>query len=176
MPSPTPTDRAGFFLRLFFLCLAVPAVFCENGVSVSGTVRDSQGAAIAAASITLVARDNTVNAAAASDSSGRYRFESVSRGAYLITATAPGFESSAARPLTVGSETQLPIDFQLRIAAVRTQVLVTASGTAQTTDELAKSVSAVEASETRTPQFSSTASACETRRLPKPTPPGCSRI
>jgi len=131
---------------LFFLCLAVPAVFCENGVSVSGTVRDSQGAAIAAASITLVARDNTVNAAVASDSSGRYRFESVARGAYLITATAPGFESSEARPFTLGSETPPPIDFQLRIAAVRTQVVVTASGTAQTTNELAKSVSTVEAS------------------------------
>jgi iron complex outermembrane receptor protein len=146
MPSRTPTRRAGYFLRLLFLALAVPAVFCENGVSVSGTVRDSQGAAIAGASITLVARDNTVNAAVSSDSSGRYRFESVVRGSYLITAAAPGFESSAARPLTVASETQLALDFQLRIAAVRTQVVVTASGTAQTTDELAKSLSAVEAS------------------------------
>jgi len=118
---------------------------CGFGQTISGVVRDSQGAAIAGASVDLVARDNTARASSITDISGQYRFERLSPGVYLVQAGAQGFRSSDARLVSVDNTDQ-QADFELVIAAVETGVVVTASGTAQTTDELAKSVSTVDAS------------------------------
>src|ERR1700687_2633903 len=71
------------------------------GQTIAGLIRDSQGAALPAAVVTLTARDNTTRATVLGDTSGRYRFDHVSPGAYLIEANAAGFERSGARPLTV---------------------------------------------------------------------------
>ena len=123
------------------LLLAVPVAY---GQTISGVVQDSQRAAIPGASVELVARDNTSRANGITDSSGRYRFERLAPGAYLLEATAPGFNASGTRSVAL-SDTDQQIDFQLAIAAVQTGVVVTASGTAQTTDQLSKSVSTVDA-------------------------------
>src|ERR1700680_4459816 len=113
------------------------------GQTIAGVIRDSQGAVLPAALVTLTARDNTSQATVLSDTSGRYRFDRVSPGAYLIEANAAGFERFSARPLTV-EKADVSLDIELRVAAVETTVVVTASGTAQTTDELAKAVSVVD--------------------------------
>jgi vitamin B12 transporter len=113
------------------------------GQTVAGAIRDSQGAALPAAVVTLTARDNTTQATVLADTSGRYRFDRVSPGAYLIEANAAGFERSSAQPLTV-EKADVTLDMELRVAAVETKVVVTASGTAQTTDELAKAVTVVD--------------------------------
>ena len=122
------------------LSLAGVAGFSQT---ISGVITDSRGAAIAGASVDLVARDNIARVSVTSDSSGRYRFERLVPDAYLVEAAAAGFQKSAATQVTLGNEDQ-QVNFQLGLAAVRTAVVVTASGTAQTTDELAKSVSTVD--------------------------------
>ena len=126
----------------YLLLLAVPYGF---GQTISGVIHDGQGAGIPGASVNLVARDNTARADAVSDSSGRYRFERVAPGTYLLEAGAAGFKASGARLVSIDNTDQ-QVDVQLAIAAVRTSVVVTASGTAQTTDEISKSVSVVDAS------------------------------
>ncbi|HLK51053.1 MAG TPA: TonB-dependent receptor [Bryobacteraceae bacterium] len=115
------------------------------GQTISGVITDSRGAAISGASVELVSRDNTARASRMSDSAGVYRFERLVPGAYVLEAAAAGFERSAATPVALANQDQR-IDFQLAVAALRTAVVVTASGTAQTTDELAKSVSTVDSS------------------------------
>ncbi|HEY1240116.1 MAG TPA: TonB-dependent receptor [Bryobacteraceae bacterium] len=112
--------------------------------TISGVVRDSQGAAIAGATVDLVARDNTARATTVTEMSGRYRFERAAPGVYLVQAGARGFRISDPRPVSLDN-TDEQADFELAIAAVQTGVVVTASGTAQTADELAKSVSVVDA-------------------------------
>lgn len=135
--------RAVSLQRAFlFLSLAVSPGL---GQTVSGVVRDAQGAVIPAASIRLVARDNTAAATVTSDAAGRYQFDRVAPAEYLVEARAAGFASSGPRPLTVDRAGQSGVDFELGVAAVETNVVVTASGTAQTTDELAKSESTVDA-------------------------------
>jgi len=121
------------------------SVTAAFGQSLSGVVKDPQGAAIPAAVVSLTARDNTVAERGLTDSSGRYQFDHVFSGDYLLEASAPGFERSEARPVSIQKSESATVDFQLRVAAVETNVLVTASGTAQTTDELSKSVSVVDA-------------------------------
>src|ERR1700730_11542916 len=89
--------------------------------TVAGVIRDSQGAALPSAVVTLTARDNTTQAPVPSDTSGHFRFERVSPGAYLIEASAEGLERSGARPLTV-EKADVSLDLELRVAAVETKV------------------------------------------------------
>lgn len=125
--------------------LVLLTIPCGLGQTISGVIQDNQGAAIGGASIELIARDNTTRADAFSDSSGRYRFERVPPGAYLLEAGAAGFQSSAPRSVSVDNTDQ-QADFELAIAASQTAIVVTASSTAQTIDELSKAVSVVEGS------------------------------
>ncbi|HEV3330444.1 MAG TPA: TonB-dependent receptor [Bryobacteraceae bacterium] len=115
------------------------------GQSISGLVNDPQGAAIPAAVVTLTARDNTAVASAVTDSTGRYRFDHVFPDEYLLEASAQGFDRSGARLVSIQKSDQANVDFDLRVAAIESSVLVTASSTAQTTDELSKAVSVVDA-------------------------------
>src|SRR5579859_4894634 len=136
-------ERAVMFSRFYLLLLL--AVSCAFGQTISGVIQDAQGASIPGASVELVARDNTARTDTVSDSSGRYRFENVAPGAYLVEASASGFAVSAPRHVSIDNNDQ-QLNFQLAVAAVQTGVVVTASGTAQTADELSKSVSTVDAS------------------------------
>jgi len=122
--------------------LLLPTAFCGFSQTISGSVQDSQGAVIAGAAVELVARDNTTRAGTLTDSSGRYRFERVAPGEYLLDAAAAGFRASGAKAVSIGNGDR-QVEFQLAVAALQTAVVVTASGTAQTTDELSKSVSTV---------------------------------
>ena len=132
-------------MRSRICCLLLLAGPFGFGQAISGVIRDSQGAGIPGALVHLVARDNTARAEVVSDPTGQYRLERVAPGAYLLEARAAGFTASSARPVSINNNDE-QVDFQLVIAAVQTGVVVTASGTAQTTDELAKSVSTVDAS------------------------------
>src|SRR5579872_4732588 len=136
-------ERAVMSSRFCSLLFLAAHVAC--GQTISGIIQDSQGAAIPGASVEMVARDNTARAASISDSSGQYRFERVAPGAYLLQASASGFAASGVRTVSTGNTDQ-QVDFQLTIAAVQTGVVVTASGTAQTNDEISKSVSTVDTS------------------------------
>jgi vitamin B12 transporter len=143
----TVFDRIERGRRRACLCslLAISCSFGAIGQTISGVVKDSQGGAIAAAVVSLTARDNNVDARSITDPSGRYQFENAIPGDYLLEASAPGFESSGAHAVSVTKSGQTGVDFELRVAAVATSVLVTASGTAQTIDESSKSVSVVDA-------------------------------
>jgi iron complex outermembrane receptor protein len=130
---------SGFF-TLLLICAS--AAF---GQSISGLVKDPQGAVVPTAVVTLTARYNTAAASSVTDSSGQYRFDHVFPGSYLLEASAAGFQRSGPRLVPVQKADQVNVDFELGVAAVETNVLVTASGTAQTADELSKSISVVDA-------------------------------
>jgi iron complex outermembrane receptor protein len=115
----------------------------QGGTSISGVVKDLTGAVVPDAIVTVVSQDNTTSIRVVSDQSGRYRFEHLSPASYLLSASAKGLESSVVQTVDVAGYTQADIELRLRLSAVTTSVTVTASGTAQTIDETAKSVSIV---------------------------------
>ncbi|MDP3001157.1 MAG: TonB-dependent receptor plug domain-containing protein [Bryobacterales bacterium] len=127
------------------LSLAAPFAVCQSGGSIAGTVRDSQQAGIPSARITLVARDNTAKLVAVADGNGRYGFGPLLPGAYLLEAEARGFANSVSQAVRVESGARIALDFSLSVAGVRTQVVVTASGTPQTIDEVSKALSIIDA-------------------------------
>ena len=112
-------------------------------ISISGVVKDPEGAVIPGATVTLISRDNAVSIKAISDRSGGYRFEHLLPGLYLLSATAQGLETSEVQTIDAITRSRSEADLHLQVAAVSTTVTVTASGTAQTTDEISKSISVV---------------------------------
>ncbi|HTY54576.1 MAG TPA: TonB-dependent receptor, partial [Candidatus Binataceae bacterium] len=125
--------------------------FCPlNGqtqTSLTVHVTDPQRRAVPGATVSVSARDNSAQLIGATTADGLSRFSALAAGDYLVSAEARGFE--AAQPLSIHVESgeQKQIDLPLTLAGVRTEVVVTAAGTPQTVDEVAKDVSTVDAQE-----------------------------
>jgi vitamin B12 transporter len=117
------------------------AIAWAQGSSVAGLVKDPSGAAVPNATVVLEAQDNTTSLQAVSNHAGRYRFEHLSPGQYLISAKARGLQSSSVKTIEVNKDKSSEVELPLSLVAVTNSVMVTASGTAQATDEAAKSIS-----------------------------------
>jgi vitamin B12 transporter len=124
----------------------IAQVWAQSAGSLSGRVTDSQGAAVAGATVTLYARDTNVRAMTATGAQGDYRFERLSEGDYVIEAASAGF-GRFSRTCRVERGAAGTLDFTLEIAGVSETVLVTAAGTPQTVDEVSKAVSVVTSEE-----------------------------
>src|ERR1700739_2403111 len=88
---------AGLFLFLFSSLMQ--AQF-EDG-SVVGTIRDSSGAAVSGASITVINTATGIQNMATSNGNGDYEVPSIRAGSYRITASAPGFATAIAQNIAV---------------------------------------------------------------------------
>jgi iron complex outermembrane receptor protein len=110
--------------------------------SISGTVKDPQNKAVAGAAISLFSTGDLV-ASTTSDASGAFRLTGINPGEYILQAFAPGFGRFVAEHVRV--ETNLTLDLKLEIAAAHDEVVVTASTTPQTAEEVSKSISVLDA-------------------------------
>jgi hypothetical protein len=118
------TSLSLFAAILFALIAAHPAAAQVVGGTISGTVTDATGAAIANAAV-LVHNDETGNERRLSTGpDGRYSAPSVPVGSYTVTVKAPGFgdQSHTGVPLSVG-QSQL-VDLSLSVTGVTQSVTV----------------------------------------------------
>jgi len=85
------------------------------GATLSGTVRDSSGAVIPSAQVSVTATDTRVTRQVTTDSSGFYSAPNLLPGNYEVSVTAPGFsrELRSGITLTVGAQQLLDISMQL---------------------------------------------------------------
>ncbi|HEX8476233.1 MAG TPA: TonB-dependent receptor [Pyrinomonadaceae bacterium] len=114
--------------------------------TIRGRVTDPQGASIPGATLTLHARDArpVARLATSTDASGAYSFERLAAPAeYILEAEATGFAPAAARILRVERGQTAALDIALEVAGVNTEVVVTASDTPQSVDEVSKAVTVV---------------------------------
>src|SRR5436190_21292571 len=112
--------------------------------SVTGHVKDPQGASLPGATVTLHPRDRTSSLTTNTDGSGAYHFDNLAAGEYLIEATAQGFASAGAQQVTAERGKATTLDISLELSGVRNTVVVTASDTPQSVDEVSKAISVVE--------------------------------
>jgi iron complex outermembrane receptor protein len=115
-----------------------------NNTSITGHVKDPHGASLPGATVTIYGRERTFRLATTTDSAGTYRFEKLAPGEYLIEALASGFASATPQQLTVERGQTTTLDISLEIYSVRSTVVVTASDTAQTVDEVSKALTVVD--------------------------------
>jgi iron complex outermembrane receptor protein len=133
-------------IRLLFRLLP-PLAFAATlmAADVSVRVTDHRDATVPGAIVSLIARDGE-RRVLTTDAAGKCRFTNLPAGQYFLEGAAAGFDTSAARPLDIrGEGGELTIDLALGIAQVHTSVVVTASGTTQTTDEVSKALTVVSA-------------------------------
>ena len=116
----------------------------QDEASIGGRVSDPQDEAIAGASVVIFARDGAVHGSTTADSVGVYRFDLIPAGEYIIQADAPGFDRFLTKEIHVDRSANATVDLRLRVSGLKQQVVVTASSTPQTPDEVSKAVTVVD--------------------------------
>jgi vitamin B12 transporter len=128
-----------FLLIVITLGIAV-SVRAQTATDIHGRVVDERNASVAGAEVSLSARSGA-QLVALTDSNGTYIFKGINAGDYVIEVKARGFAGFTSKPLHLAHGQSLVNDIQLAVQAVNASVVVTANGTAQTTDEISKAVS-----------------------------------
>ena len=106
--------------------------------SISGIVKDQQGASIPGTDVKLIDPSTNTTLSASSNEAGRYIFLNVSSGKYAMTFSKSGFNTYRVDDLEVEVGAVLTINAALQIGATTTTVEVTATSGAelQTTNVL----------------------------------------
>jgi vitamin B12 transporter len=125
------------------LALTQSALAQSSTTTITGQVRDPQGANLLGATVTLYGRERTFSLTTTTDSTGTYRFEKLAPGEYLVEAEAEGFASASAQQVVVERGQAATLDIPLELSGVRSTVVVTASDTPQSVDEVSKAVTVV---------------------------------
>ena len=126
--------------RLFTLCSialllsAAPASAQFDTASVVGTVRDSSGAVIPDATVTLTNAETGLSIVKTTGAAGLYEFFTVKPGTYVITAEKPGFAIALVDNVQVQVGSRPRVDLTLTVGQVTEKVQVTASSPLVETD------------------------------------------
>ena len=144
--SPQPSKH--FVASLLFLLLALfgSAVTAFGQASLSGTVKDSTGAAIAGATVTARNSGSGNEATASTDSSGKYELKNLSGGVYRLTASSGGF-SDVGVSLSVDASGSTTQDFTLSAGSLQDEVTVTATKSLRANAEIPQSVTTISAAD-----------------------------
>lgn len=134
----------GSLVALLLVLGCMTVVLAQTTNIITGRVTDPQGAAVTGATIKIFARATRVPITTTSDATGAYRLEGLAPGEYIIEVESPGFARSV-HSLRVERGRVTTFDVGLEIAGVSSEVVVTAEGTPQSTDEVAKAISVVDA-------------------------------
>ncbi|MEQ1886107.1 MAG: TonB-dependent receptor [Bryobacteraceae bacterium] len=135
------------------------AIFClcfsglrssAHAAELRGIVRDPQNSPVPDARITLVPRTGGLRVSTVSAQDGSYRFESLAPADYLIQTDARGFAQAFAGEISLTRDASAQKDLAVSLAAVREQILVTASIDSQPSGEVARTISTVTSEDVRT--------------------------
>ena len=124
-----------FAIWMFLAIVSVtPAAAQFETASVVGTVRDSSGAVVTAATVTLTAIATGVSVTRPSSAEGEFEFVNVKTGQYIVTAEKTGFSIALMDNLTVRVGARQRADLTLTVGQVTERVEVRASTTGLETD------------------------------------------
>lgn len=120
--------------RLLFvvvLMLSARMVFAQaqNTGTIAGNVKDSQGAVVVGAVITLTSTEQNRTVSVKSNGKGEYVFNDVPVGIYTVKFTAPTFQTDETRDLHVDADQNVRLDAQLVPGSSEATVTVEAEGT-----------------------------------------------
>jgi outer membrane receptor protein involved in Fe transport len=129
--------RCALFL---FAVVLHPALISAQTTSLSGTVEDQSGGRLPGVSIELQPATGT-SLTAQSDAQGAYHFDTVRPGHYAVTFTLPAF-LTVRREIDVGASQPARLDVTLAVS-LNSTVVVTATRTAQTLEQVPASVTVI---------------------------------
>lgn len=94
-----------------------------------GTVKDASGSVIAHAKVTAVLAARNLERTAETNDDGEYTLPFLPVGAYNVTVTMAGFETSVKSGVDLQVDQRARLDFALTVGAVSQQVMVSGAGT-----------------------------------------------
>jgi vitamin B12 transporter len=136
-----------FALALVLGHAALAQAQATGNTGIAGHVKDPQGANVPGATVTIYGRERTFNLATTTDPNGAYRFEKLAPGEYLVETEASGFAAAKIERVMVERGQTATLDISLELSAVRSVVVVTASDTPQSIDEVSKASTVVDRKE-----------------------------
>ncbi|HJU93955.1 MAG TPA: TonB-dependent receptor [Pyrinomonadaceae bacterium] len=128
---------------IFTLGIAANAL-AQGAGAIKGTVTDENGAKINGAQV-ILSSSAGVHLNTATDQSGTFEYENLRSGSYFIEVKANGFSTFTSEEILFSRGENKDLTIQLRIAAINANVVITATGTAQRADEVAKVISTLDA-------------------------------
>ncbi|HXB56658.1 MAG TPA: TonB-dependent receptor [Vicinamibacteria bacterium] len=132
-------------LGLFLFSSVQAAAGASEGLStITVRVVDPQVVPVRGARVTLYTRDDRLRINAVTDAAGLCRFESLPAADYLVEAAASGFGRPDVQRVALVKATEVDVEFALKLAGLREQVVVTASGSMQGSDEVSKAIAVVD--------------------------------
>lgn len=139
--------RTIFVLVLVATAATAQAQTDSTNATIGGQVKDPQNANVAGATVTLYGRDRSFSLVTSTDSTGAYSFKHLAPGEYLVEAEASGFASAPAQTVNLTRGQSATLDIALQLSGLRSSVVVTASDTPQTVDEVSKALTVVDTQE-----------------------------
>ena len=133
-------------LMIFVTLITSSSLFAQNGGAIRGVVTDENGAKVAGARVVLNFTPG-VQLTTQTDQAGAFEYKGLRPGSYLVEVKAEGFSEFTSEAIRVDRGETDEVAVQLKIAAISANVVVTATGTVQRADEVAKVVSTLEADE-----------------------------
>jgi carboxypeptidase family protein len=98
----------------------------QNGVTVSGSVEDPNGAAVPKARLTLISRATGEARHTTADAAGGFSFENIAPGEYTLKGEAKDFEAAESK-LKVGAQPVGEVKFKLKVSAKEDEVTISGS-------------------------------------------------
>lgn len=124
-------------MALLVACLWTPNPALGQATTlgaITGTVKDSTGAVVSGASVTVTNQETKVTRKTSSNGSGFYVAEALPDGNYTITAALSGFKSSIVRNVHLDPGQRRGVDITLTVGSIAQQVMVQANAVSVDTE------------------------------------------
>ncbi len=105
--------------------------FAQNSASITGTVRDASGSAVAGAKVLVTNLEKAVTLATTTNSDGDYLVPGLVAGKYTVAITNAGFKKYEAKDIVLEVSQKARVDANLQLGEVTTEVAVQGAGVAQ---------------------------------------------
>lgn len=113
------------------LCAFVAPLFAQNSSSITGTVRDSTGAVVSGAEVTVINTGTKVATKTTTNTAGDYLVGGLRAGTYDVTVTNVGFKKSDVTGVVIDVASKAKVDVNLEVGQVSTEVNVKGESAAQ---------------------------------------------
>ena len=122
--------------RLLLQVVLLVVTFCgaawaQTTGSITGTVKDPSGAAVAGANVVVTSPERGITRQMATNSTGEYTESALSAGSYDIIVTASGFKKYQAKGVKLDVAEKARVDVTLEVGSISTEVIVQGENVAQ---------------------------------------------
>jgi hypothetical protein len=117
-----------FLVLSFFLALSAPVLAQKDAGAIVGLVRDSSGAVVIGAKVTVTDADRGTTLEMTTNHDGQYVADPLRIGRYMVTVEKQGFKKALAGPVQVNVQDRVSVDVQLQPGAATEVMVVTSQG------------------------------------------------